>query len=227
MTCQPTENGRALKVCGGLQTLMRMLKSEGFPWLQAGPGPHCGENAGAVRLPVRGRICQELQRGQPAAEGVHGRHWCALLLLSPVLSLSWSNSYAHSHWIWPQAEPWQSKIGFQGTTTLAEMQTALRLQAMQENMCVVQPSLVPSLLTGLLALPAGRFGFQKDMNALKSLRTPHAEENMDAVSLLNATQEIVDRFKIVWRWWRVWREDVRAGWVTIGRFKVSSRPGAK
>ncbi|CAK0787662.1 hypothetical protein CVIRNUC_010884 [Coccomyxa viridis] len=65
----------------------------------------------------------------------------------------------------------------------------------------------------------GRFGFQKDMNALKSLRTPHAEENMDAVSLLNATQEIVDRFKIVWRWWRVWREDVRAGWVTIGRFK--------
>ena len=73
-------------------------------------------------------------------------------------------------------------------------------------------------------MPAGRFGFQKDMNALKSLRTPHAEENMDAVSLLNATQEIVDRFKIVWRWWRVWREDVRAGWVTIGRFKVRSCP---
>ena len=76
------------------------------------------------------------------------------------------------------------------------------------------------MLTLLPALRAGRFGFQKDMNALKSLRTPHAEENMDAVSLLNATQEIVDRFKIVWRWWRVWREDVRAGWVTIGRFKV-------
>ena len=76
------------------------------------------------------------------------------------------------------------------------------------------------MLMLLPALRAGRFGFQKDMNALKSLRTPHAEENMDAVSLLNATQEIVDRFKIVWRWWRVWREDVRAGWVTIGRFKV-------
>ena len=76
------------------------------------------------------------------------------------------------------------------------------------------------VLTLRFARRAGRFGFQKDMNALRSLRSPHAEENMDAVSLLNATQEIGDRCKIVWRWWRGWRPDVRAGWITIGRFKV-------
>ena len=40
-------------------------------------------------------------------------------------------------------------------------------------------------------------------------------------SLLDATQEIENRYKIFWRWWRVWRADVRAGWVGLGRFKVT------
>lgn len=59
------------------------------------------------------------------------------------------------------------------------------------------------------------------MNALSSLRTPNAEENHNVQSLLNSTQEIEDRYKIIWRWWRVWRPDVRAGWVVLGRFKVT------
>ncbi|CAL5224557.1 g7259 [Coccomyxa viridis] len=65
----------------------------------------------------------------------------------------------------------------------------------------------------------GRFGFQKEMNALKSLKMPNAEENHNVQALLNSTQEIEDRYKIFWRWWRVWRADVRAGWVVLGRFK--------
>ncbi len=68
---------------------------------------------------------------------------------------------------------------------------------------------------------AGRFGFQKEMNALKSLKMPNAEENHNVQALLNSTQEIEDRYKIFWRWWRVWRADVRAGWVVLGRFKVT------
>lgn len=62
------------------------------------------------------------------------------------------------------------------------------------------------------------------MNALSSLRTPNAEENHNVQSLLNSTQEIEDRYKIIWRWWRVWRPDVRAGWVVLGRFKVTHLP---
>lgn len=71
---------------------------------------------------------------------------------------------------------------------------------------------------------AGRFGFQKEMNALKSLKMPNAEENHNVQALLNSTQEIEDRYKIFWRWWRVWRADVRAGWVVLGRFKVTQAP---
>ena len=70
-------------------------------------------------------------------------------------------------------------------------------------------------------LDAGRFGFQKEMNALSSLKQPNAEENHNVQALLNSTQEIEDRYKIIWRWWRVWRPDVRAGWVVLGRFKVT------
>lgn len=74
----------------------------------------------------------------------------------------------------------------------------------------------------MVACRAGRFGFQKEMNALKSLKMPNAEENHNVQALLNSTQEIEDRYKIFWRWWRVWRADVRAGWVVLGRFKVTS-----
>ena len=70
-------------------------------------------------------------------------------------------------------------------------------------------------------LDAGRFGFQKEMNALSSLKQPNAEENHNVQALLNSTQEIEDRYKIIWRWWRVWRPDVQAGWVVLGRFKVT------
>ena len=84
MACQPMENDRALHFRGGLQRLMLMLTAEGFPCVQAGPGPHRGEDAGAGRLPGGGRVCQELQRGQPAAAGVHGRHRCAPLPASVV-----------------------------------------------------------------------------------------------------------------------------------------------
>lgn len=70
-------------------------------------------------------------------------------------------------------------------------------------------------------LDAGRFGFQKEMHALSSLKQPNAEENHNVQALLNSTQEIEDRYKIIWRWWRVWRPDVRAGWVVLGRFKVT------
>lgn len=58
------------------------------------------------------------------------------------------------------------------------------------------------------------------MNALKSLKQPNAEENQNVQSLLDSTAEIENRYKIIWRWWRVWRADVRAGWVVLGRFKV-------
>ena len=64
------------------------------------------------------------------------------------------------------------------------------------------------------------------MNALKSLKMPNAEENHNVQALLNSTQEIEDRYKIFWRWWRVWRADVRAGWVVLGRFKVICLPSA-
>ena len=44
MACQPMENDRALHFRGGLQRLMLMLTAEGFPCVQAGPGPHRGED---------------------------------------------------------------------------------------------------------------------------------------------------------------------------------------
>ena len=83
---------------------------------------------------------------------------------------------------------------------------------------------VPSARSESSVCHAGRFGFQKEMNALKSLKMPNAEENHNVQALLNSTQEIEDRYKIFWRWWRVWRADVRAGWVVLGRFKVIQAP---
>ena len=67
---------------------------------------------------------------------------------------------------------------------------------------------------------AGRFGFQKEMNALHSLRTGNAEETEAVASLLGSTHEIERRIQEVYRWWRLWLPDVRAGWGMLGRFQV-------
>ena len=74
----------------------------------------------------------------------------------------------------------------------------------------------------------GRFGFQKEMNALSSLRTAGNAGETDAVtSLLRGTQEVERRIQQpIHRWWWLWRRDVREGWGLLGRFQVthSCRP---
>ena len=72
---------------------------------------------------------------------------------------------------------------------------------------------------------AGRFGFQRDMRAISSLWEPESEDNLNVRALLDSTAEVVDRAKIYARWWRLWRADVRAGWVAFGRYKVSHCAG--
>ena len=69
---------------------------------------------------------------------------------------------------------------------------------------------------------AGRFGFQKDMNAIASLWRPESEANHNVRALLESTEEVVARTKTFCRWWQLWRPDVRIGWVTLGRFKACS-----
>ena len=53
--------------------------------LQDSAEPHCGEDAGAGRLPGRGGSKEDPQRGQPAAEGVHG---CHRSVITPPLTRS-------------------------------------------------------------------------------------------------------------------------------------------
>ena len=72
---------------------------------------------------------------------------------------------------------------------------------------------------------AGRFGFQRDMRAISSLWEPESEDNLNVRALLESTAEVVDRAKIYARWWRLWRADVRAGWVAFGRYKASHCAG--
>lgn len=69
---------------------------------------------------------------------------------------------------------------------------------------------------------AGRFGFQKEMNALSSLRTGNAAETDAVTSLLRGTQEVERRIQQpIHRWWWLWRRDVREGWGLLGRFQVT------
>ncbi len=58
------------------------------------------------------------------------------------------------------------------------------------------------------------------MHAISSLWQPDSEHNLNVRALLDSTAEVVDRAKIYARWWRLWRSDVRAGWVAFGRYKV-------
>ena len=59
------------------------------------------------------------------------------------------------------------------------------------------------------------------MRAISSLWEPESEDNLNVRALLDSTAEVVDRAKIYARWWRLWRADVRAGWIAFGRYKVS------
>ena len=70
-------------------------------------------------------------------------------------------------------------------------------------------------------LAAGRFGFQADMMAIASLWQPASEANHNVRALLASTEEVVARTKTFCRWWQLWRPEARAGWTTLGRFKVS------
>lgn len=59
------------------------------------------------------------------------------------------------------------------------------------------------------------------MNALKTLKTGEDTEEATSVnSLLHGTHEVELRLQQVNRWLRLWRKDVRDGWVTLGRFRV-------
>ncbi|KAK9904844.1 hypothetical protein WJX75_003698 [Coccomyxa subellipsoidea] len=69
----------------------------------------------------------------------------------------------------------------------------------------------------------GQFGFQKEMNALRSLRTGNAAETEAVTSLLGSTHEIESRIQEVYRWYRLWKADVRVGWGMLGRFQAIVR----
>ena len=74
----------------------------------------------------------------------------------------------------------------------------------------------------MVACPAGRFGFQREMNALETLKTGQdSEDAANVAALLQSTHEIELRTQQVNRWFRLWRRDVRDGWLTLGRFRVS------
>ncbi|CAL8464666.1 g4201 [Coccomyxa elongata] len=66
----------------------------------------------------------------------------------------------------------------------------------------------------------GRFGFQREMNALSSLHTGREEDSGNVNALLLSTQEIERRIPEVNRWLRLWKKDVRDGWAVLGRFKL-------
>ena len=68
---------------------------------------------------------------------------------------------------------------------------------------------------------AGRFGFQREMNALKTLKSgEQSEDSTNVTALLHSTHEIELRLQQVNRWFRLWNKDVRDGWVILGRFRV-------
>ena len=74
----------------------------------------------------------------------------------------------------------------------------------------------------IMACPAGRFGFQREMNALETLKTGQdSEDAANVAALLQSTHEIELRTQQVNRWFRLWRRDVRDGWLTLGRFRVA------
>ena len=58
------------------------------------------------------------------------------------------------------------------------------------------------------------------MNAINSLWQPASEANYNVRALLGSTEEVVARTKTFCRWWQLWRPEARAGWTTLGRFKV-------
>ena len=69
---------------------------------------------------------------------------------------------------------------------------------------------------------AGRFGFQREMNALSTLKSGEdTEDGTNVTALLHSTHEIERRLQEVNRWFRLWKRDVREAWVTLGRFKAS------
>ena len=67
---------------------------------------------------------------------------------------------------------------------------------------------------------AGRVGFQREMNALSSLKAPDSAEAQNVQALLKSTHEIELRVQQINRWWRLWRPDVRQGWAMLARFRV-------
>lgn len=68
---------------------------------------------------------------------------------------------------------------------------------------------------------AGRFGFQREMNALETLKSgEQSEDGTNVTALLHSTHEIELRLQQVNRWLRLWNKDVRDGWVILGRFRV-------
>ena len=66
----------------------------------------------------------------------------------------------------------------------------------------------------------GRVGFQREMNALSSLKAPESAEAQNVQALLQSTHEIELRVQQINRWWRLWRPDVRQGWAMLSRFRV-------
>ncbi|CAL5224619.1 g7335 [Coccomyxa viridis] len=66
----------------------------------------------------------------------------------------------------------------------------------------------------------GRFGFQKEMNALQSLTTGNEEEAYNTTALLKSTHEVEERIQEVYRWWKLWKRDVREGWEILGRYRT-------
>ena len=81
---------------------------------------------------------------------------------------------------------------------------------------------VPCRPDGCITPCAGRFGFQREMNALKTLKSGEdTEDSTNVNALLHGTHEIELRLQQINRWFRLWRKDVRDGWVTLGRFRVS------
>jgi len=61
------------------------------------------------------------------------------------------------------------------------------------------------------------------MNAVASLRSGRSEDSDNVNSLLLSTQEIEKRIPEVNRWLKLWKADVREGWLTLGKFRVSDR----
>ena len=51
----------------------------------------------------------------------------------------------------------------------------------------------------IVACPAGRFGFQKEMNALQSLSTGNEEEAFNVTALLRSTHEVETRVQEIYR----------------------------